>query len=44
MGNNFSLTGKGGYDNDTRGNKVHIPTWLKNGEFGNVIERMKVAE
>ena len=44
MGNNFSLTGKGGYDEDTRGNKVHIPTWLPNGTFEDVIERMKSDE
>ena len=29
FGNNFSLTAMGGYDNDTRGNQVHIPPWLK---------------
>tara|TARA_E500000305_G_scaffold95809_1_gene85488 strand:- start:359 stop:2152 length:1794 start_codon:yes stop_codon:yes gene_type:complete len=44
MGNNFSLTGKGGYDEDTRGNKVHIPTWLPNGTFEDVIKRMKSDE
>jgi len=34
----------GGYDEDTRGNKVHIPTWLENGTFEDVIERMKENE
>ncbi len=34
----------GGFDTDTRGNMVHIPPWLKNGNFGNVIERMKSDE
>lgn len=34
----------GGYDEDSRGNKVHIPTWLENGSFGDVIERMKEDE
>ena len=34
--NNF-----GGFDNDTRGNMVHIPTWLENGSFGDVIKRFK---
>ena len=34
----------GGYDEDTRGNKVHIPTWLENGTFEDVIERMKEDE
>ncbi len=34
----------GGYDNDTRGNQVHIPTWLENGSFSGVIERMKKDE
>ena len=44
FGNNFSLTGNGGYDNDTRGNKIHIPTWLPNGQFSDVIERLKSDE
>ena len=44
MGNNFTLTGMGGYDNDTRGNQVHIPPWLKNGNFGDVVERLKSDE
>ena len=34
----------GGYDEDSRGNKVHIPTWLENGSFEDVIERMKEDE
>jgi len=34
----------GGFDTDTRGNMVHIPPWLKNGDFDNVIERMKLDE
>ena len=34
----------GGYDEDTRGNMVHIPTWLENGTFEDVIERMKGDE
>ena len=31
----------GGFDKDTRGNQVHIPSWLPNGSFNNVIERFK---
>ncbi|BAQ86594.1 unnamed protein product [uncultured Mediterranean phage uvMED] len=34
----------GGYDEDTRRNMVHIPTWLENGTFEDVIERMKGDE
>jgi len=34
----------GGYDEDSRGNKVHIPTWLENGTFEDVIDRMKEDE
>ena len=34
----------GGYDNDTRGNLVHIPPWVENGNFGDIIERMKEDE
>ena len=34
----------GGYDEDTRGNQVHIPTWLENGTFSDVIDRMKEDE
>ena len=34
----------GGYDEDSRGNKVHIPTWLENGTFNDVIDRMKEDE
>jgi len=28
----------GGFDKDTRGNDVHIPPWLENGKFENVVE------
>ena len=31
----------GGFDEDTRGTMVHIPSWLPNGSFDNVIERFK---
>ena len=31
----------GGFDEDTRGNSVHIPTWFENGQFENVIEMFK---
>jgi len=31
----------GGFDKDTRGTMVHIPSWLPNGSFDNVIERFK---
>jgi len=34
----------GGFDNDSRGNKVHIPAWLENGSFKDVIERMQSDE
>jgi len=34
----------GGFDKDTRGNQVHIPSWLPNGSFNNVIERLKTNE
>ena len=34
----------GGFDNDTRGNMVHIPPWLKNGTFEDVIKRIKEDE
>jgi hypothetical protein len=44
LGNNFSLTGMGGYDNDTRGNQVHIPSWLQNGKFSSVVEAMEKDE
>ena len=35
---------KGGFDNDTRGNQVHISTWLENGSFSNVVKRLKDEE
>ena len=44
LGNNFSLTGMSGYDNDTRGNQVHIPSWLQNGKFSSVVEAMEKDE
>lgn len=34
-------TKMGGFDKDTRGKAVHIPVWLKNGEFSNVIDKLK---
>ena len=34
----------GGFDKDTRDNQVHIPTWLKNGSFNTVVERLKTDE
>ncbi len=41
MGTSFFAVDQGGFDNDTRGNQVHIPTWLKNGSFSAIIERFK---
>ena len=35
---------KGGFDNDTRGNQVHISTWLENGSFSNVVKRLEADE
>jgi hypothetical protein len=34
-------TKMGGFDEDTRGKLVHIPPWLKNGDFSNVIDKLK---
>ena len=34
----------GGYDTDTRGNDVHIPSWLPTGSFSKVVERIKTDE
>tara|TARA_R100001594_G_scaffold62723_2_gene97091 strand:- start:2234 stop:4312 length:2079 start_codon:yes stop_codon:yes gene_type:complete len=34
-------TKMGGFDKDTRGKAVHIPGWLKNGDFSNVIDKLK---
>ena len=34
----------GGYDNDTRGNQVHIPPWVENGTFEDIVERFKTDE
>ena len=34
----------GGYDKDTRGNDVHIPSWLPTGSFSKVVERIKADE
>ena len=34
----------GGYDKDTRGNQVHIPPWLENGKFEDIVERFKADE
>ena len=37
---NFPFNKKfGGFDEDTRGNMVHIPPWLPRGDFEKVIER-----
>ena len=33
----------GGFDEDTSGNLVHIPPWLPNGKFEDVIEMFKVT-
>jgi len=41
MGTSFFAVDQGGFDEDTRGNQVHIPTWLKNGSFSAIIERFK---
>ena len=41
MGTSFFAADMGGFDVDTRGNQVHIPTWLKNGSFSDIIERFK---
>ncbi len=34
-------TEMGGFDEDTRGNTVYIPPWLKRGKFEDVIEMLK---
>ena len=34
-------TEMGGFDEDTKGNSVHIPPWLKRGKFEDVIEMLK---
>ena len=34
-------TEMGGFDEDTRGNAVYIPPWLKRGKFEDVIEMLK---
>jgi|TARA_R100001530_G_scaffold1458_1_gene2704 hypothetical protein len=34
-------TKMGGFDKDTRGKLVHIPPWLKNGDFSNVVDKLK---
>jgi len=38
-GSNKYFSKMGGFDEDTRGTKVHIPPWLPNGDFEKVIER-----
>jgi hypothetical protein len=44
FGTSFFTANMGGFDEDTRGNQVHIPTWLKNGSFNTVVERLKADE
>ena len=44
MGTSFFAADQGGFDKDTRDNQVHIPTWLKNGSFNTVVERLKADE
>ena len=44
MGTSFFAADQGGFDKDTRDNQVHIPTWLKNGSFNTVVERLKTDE
>ena len=44
MGSSFFAADMGGFDKDTRDNQVHIPTWLKNGSFNTVVERLKADE
>ena len=34
-------TQMGGFDKDTRGKAVHIPSWLEQGDFSNVIDKLK---
>ena len=41
---NKYMDNAGGFDNDTRGNMVHIPTWLQNGKFSNIVDKMKNDE
>ena len=44
FGTNMFTGTKGGFDNDTRGNQVHISTWLENGSFSNVVKRLEADE
>ena len=44
MGTSMFAADQGGFDEDTRDNQVHIPTWLKNGSFNTVVERLKTDE
>jgi len=44
FGTSMFAADMGGFDNDTRGNQIHIPTWLKNGSFNTVVERLKTDE
>jgi len=44
FGTNMFVGTKGGFDNDTRGNQVHISTWLENGSFSNVVKRLEADE
>lgn len=37
-------TKMGGFDTNTRGTMVHIPPWLPNGKFEDVVENFKTAE